>query len=268
MRNILSEVQGKLKDQAQSLADRMKARELAGANAAFTSFVKDMEAGRGCHDAGVEPAEGPEWNDALPPEQKALQYLLRAEATFRDIQVSFGQQGGGGGGGGGASRDLESLFDLELDKDKNQYEASQQSASETAATRTSTMPCGSWKNWRGGNRRWPIRLKQQQTPQQRWQQEMLRREAEQLRQQMEQLAAASSRVSKDNRASKGSRVRVRSPGQSGQSGQQSGRAQQQSPMSRGQQQQQQQRAISRTSKWAVSAIRICRVPRRSSSSRH
>ncbi len=127
----LSEVQGKLKEQAQSLADRMKARQLAGANAAFASFVKDMEQAVAAMTPASDQLKGQKWNDALPPEQKALQYLLRAEATFRDIQVRSGEQGGGGGGGaGGASRDLESLFDLELDKDKNQYEASQQSASE------------------------------------------------------------------------------------------------------------------------------------------
>jgi len=58
-----------------------------------------------------------QWKDAVPLEQKALQALLRAEATFRQIQVAFGQRGGGGGGGGGggAGRDLASLFDLELD---------------------------------------------------------------------------------------------------------------------------------------------------------
>src|SRR5580765_7552566 len=73
------------------------------------------------------------WQDALGPEQKALRYLMRAEATFRDSQVAFGnrqQGGGGGGGGGGGARDLEGLFDLELDTEKNQYESnrSQQSA--------------------------------------------------------------------------------------------------------------------------------------------
>ncbi len=41
-----------------------------------------------------------QWHDAIPAEQKALQYLLRAEATFRQIEVAFGQQRGGGGGGG------------------------------------------------------------------------------------------------------------------------------------------------------------------------
>ena len=57
----------------------------------------------------------------LTNEQKALQFLLRAEATFRQIQVAFGAQGGGGGGGG-AARDLAALFDLELDTEMNQYE--------------------------------------------------------------------------------------------------------------------------------------------------
>ena len=65
----------------------------------------------------------------MPHEQKALQHLLRAEATCRQIQVAFGQQGGGGGGGGGMGRDLENLFDLELDTEKNQYETGQQSSS-------------------------------------------------------------------------------------------------------------------------------------------
>src|SRR6202011_2829821 len=64
------------------------------------------------------------WQEAIPDEQKALQHLLRAEATFRQIEVAFGSRGGGGGGGS-AGRDLASLFDLELDTEKNQYETAQ-----------------------------------------------------------------------------------------------------------------------------------------------
>src|SRR5256885_14728268 len=69
------------------------------------------------------------WSDALEPENKALQHLSRAMATFRDIQVARGEQGGGGGGGGqDAGRDLANLFDLELDTEKNQYESQQSSS--------------------------------------------------------------------------------------------------------------------------------------------
>ncbi|HEY8228335.1 MAG TPA: DUF4175 family protein [Pyrinomonadaceae bacterium] len=65
--------------------------------------------------------------DALPPEQRALQKLLAADAIFREVQVAFGNQNDGGGGGGGErqKQELAGLFELELDKMKNQYETVQ-----------------------------------------------------------------------------------------------------------------------------------------------
>ena len=63
--------------------------------------------------------------DALPPEQRALQQLLAADAIMREMQVAFGNQSGGGGGGERESREMTDLFDLELDKMKNQYETLQ-----------------------------------------------------------------------------------------------------------------------------------------------
>src|SRR5215831_20458335 len=60
---------------------------------------------------------------AEPFEQKALQYLMRAEALFNEIQVSQG--GGGGGGGAQNAQDIADLFELELDQSKNQYETVQ-----------------------------------------------------------------------------------------------------------------------------------------------
>ncbi|MBL8219711.1 MAG: hypothetical protein JNL62_10800, partial [Bryobacterales bacterium] len=122
---FLAEVQGKLRDQANSLAKRMRSRELAGANNQFKSFAQDMEKAAEAMTQASDKLKAQGWKDALQPEQKALQHLLRAESTFREIQVAFGQQGGGGGGGGGG-RDLASLFDLELDTEKNQYETGQQ----------------------------------------------------------------------------------------------------------------------------------------------
>jgi hypothetical protein len=67
-------------------------------------------------------------NDALPPEQRALQRLLAADAIFREVQVAFGNQNNGGGGnnsGQSQSQELAGLFELELDKLKNQYETVQ-----------------------------------------------------------------------------------------------------------------------------------------------
>ncbi len=98
---FLSSVQAKLRDQAKSLAERMKARALENAGDSFKSFVNDMEQASVEMGPATDKLKGAKWQDALAPEQKALQYILRAEATFRDIQVAFGGSGGGGGGGGG-----------------------------------------------------------------------------------------------------------------------------------------------------------------------
>ena len=127
----LSEVQAKLRDQAQSLANRTKARQLDGSGAGFAQFVKEMELAVASMSPASDKLKGLSFQDALTPEQQALQHLLRAENTFRQIQVQVSRGGGGGGGGGGgAGRDLANLFDLELDKDKNQYETNASSSAE------------------------------------------------------------------------------------------------------------------------------------------
>jgi hypothetical protein len=194
-----------------------------------------------------------QWKDAIPLEQKALQALLRAEATFRKIQVAFGQQGGGGGGGGGsAGRDLASLFDLELDTEKNQYETAQTASPaeqheknvEDALAKLDALA-----------KRQEELANQQRNPQQsfqeRWQQEMLRREAEQLQRQMEQLAQnsqgqqggqqQSGQQQSGQQGSSGS-----SSGQSGSQSSQSG-SQQQSASSQGGSQTSRQQAGKRSS---------------------
>src|SRR5205823_9299593 len=168
-------------------ASRMRSRELAGANQEFQSFAQDMEKAAEAMGPATEKLKALQWQSALTPEQKALQHVLRAEATFRKIQVAFGNRGGGGGGGG-AARDLDNLFDLELDTEKNQYETGRQMAS--ADQRAREIDEALQKLEQLARRQQELAEQQrkgQQTFQQRWQQEMLRREAEQLQRQMEQL---------------------------------------------------------------------------------
>ncbi len=122
---LLSQSQATLRDQAVSLSGRLQARELTDEVQAISDFQKDMIAASEAMAPAAQQLQQEKWKDAIPNEQKALQFLLRAEATFRQIQVAFGARGGGGGGGGGAARDLAALFDLELDTEKNQYETQQ-----------------------------------------------------------------------------------------------------------------------------------------------
>lgn len=123
-------VQGRLRERVDGLLNRMGSRGILEPGSDFqhtaeelrqaASEMKSAEAGLG----GKQPKE------ALPPEQRALAHLQRAEGAFRDVQVAFGSQGGGGGGA--QAEELADLFELELDKLRNQYETVQRGAQEKA----------------------------------------------------------------------------------------------------------------------------------------
>jgi hypothetical protein len=187
---FLSGVQSKLRDQAHSLSDRMKARQLAGSSEEFKTFTADMDEAVKAMGPAADKLRGSQWQNALAPEQKALQHLLRAEAVMRDIKVAFGSRGAGGAGANsGAERDLQSLFDLELDTEKNQYESGQSSASKDQRQREIDEALQKLEQL--ARRQQELAEQQrrnQQVSQQRWQQEMLRREAEELQRKMEQLS--------------------------------------------------------------------------------
>jgi hypothetical protein len=219
---FLSGVQAKLGEQARSLAGRMQSRELSQENEEFNSFVKDMNAAAEAMGPAAQQLQQQKWREAMPSEQKALQNLLRAEATFRQIQVAFGSSGGGGGAGGGAGRDLASLFDLELDTEKNQYETAQ-TAGGSASQQQKEIDEALQKLDQLARRQEELAAQQrnnQQSSEQRWQQEMLRRQAEELQRQMEQMARNNGQSGSGSQSSsqQGGAQGNSSSGASGQSG--------------------------------------------------
>ena len=119
--------QAKLREQVQTLITQMNQR--LGGDEAFKKIIEllpkavaEMQTAEGKLQAAAPDA-------ALPPEQKALQFLQQAEEEF-EVQVQMRQQQGGGGGGGGQqqNRDLSELFELEVDRMANQYEMRQQAS--------------------------------------------------------------------------------------------------------------------------------------------
>jgi hypothetical protein len=222
---LLTQSQSTLRDQAVSLSGRLQARELTDEVQAISDFQKDMIAASQAMGPAAQQLQQEKWKDAIPNEQKALQYLLRAEATFRQIQVAFGRGRGGGGGGGGAARDLAALFDLELDTEKNQYETRQSAA--TSAEQKAQEIDDALKKLDELARREENLAQQQrnsvQTAEQKWQQEMLQREAQQLQRQMEQQLAQNGKQGQQN--SQSGSASGQSGGQAGgQAGQRSGQA--------------------------------------------
>ncbi len=195
---FLSDAQQKLRDQVNALSVRMQSRDISEANKEFTDFDKDMRDAATAMTPAADKLKSMQWKDAIPLEQKALQALLRAEATFRQIQVAFGQAGGGDGSGN-AGRDLASLFDLELDTAKNQYETAQTAS--PAEQHQKDVEDALQKLDALAKRQQELANQQrnpQQSFQERWEQEMLRREAEQLQRQMEQMAQNGQQGSSDS----------------------------------------------------------------------
>jgi hypothetical protein len=219
---FLSDAQEKLREQVNALRARMESRDISEANKEFNDFAKDMQDASAAMAPSAQKLKSMQWKDAIPHEQKALQALLRAEATFRQIQVAFGQAGGGGNGGGNAGRDLASLFDLELDTAKNQYETAQSAA---PAEQHQKNVEDALEKLDALAKRQEDLANQQRNPQEsfqeRWQQEMLRREAEELQRQLEQLTrngqqgANGSQSSEQSSAQQSSSSQGSSGGQSG-----------------------------------------------------
>lgn len=187
---FLSDVQTTLRAQALALSGRLQMRDLQLANEQFGSFQQDMEAAAAAMQPAAQKLDTQQWSSAVSDEQKALQHLMRAEATFRQIEVAFGSRGGGGGAVNSAGRDLASLFDLELDTQKNQYETAQTASPESQ--RAAQIDDALHKLDELARRQNELAAQNssdaEQAAEERWQQEMLRRKADELRQQMEQLA--------------------------------------------------------------------------------
>ena len=214
---FLSEVQSKLRDQAIALAGRLGLRDLNQQNQTFSSFQNDMSAAAQAMNPAAESLRKLDWQKALPNEQKALQHLLQAEATFRQIQVAFGNNAGGAGGGG-AGRDLASLFDLELDTQKNQYETAQ-TANSSASSRQQAID-DALRKLDALARRQQDLVNQQRTNgqsfEQRWQEEMLRRNVQELQQQLQQLAQNQQGQNGSSSGQSGQSAQGQSQGQSAQ----------------------------------------------------
>lgn len=186
---MLSEVQKTLADQTNTLVERAHARQLTGSDEGVDKFVQSLEAATKAMRPAVEDLARQDLQAAVKNEQQALQHLLRAEATFREIQVAMQSNRGGGGGGAQAGRDVSEMTELELDLEKNQYETEPQMTAEQRSGAEEDMMRRLRELARRQEQLAREAAQRRATPEaQRWQQEQLRREAEQLRRELEQLA--------------------------------------------------------------------------------
>ena len=112
--------QARVREQVAGLQQRLVARGM-GADPQFRRIAELLPKAIEEMENAERILEDGEPREAISPEQKALLHLQKAEETYEAVVTQGGRQGGGGGAGASAE-DLADLFELELDKLKNQYE--------------------------------------------------------------------------------------------------------------------------------------------------
>lgn len=216
---MLAEFQTTLATQARTLAQRTRARMDVSADERVKTFVESLERAAGL----MEPAAGHlsafRLQQAVTPEQQALQQLLRAESAFREVQVSMQQDGGGEGSQ--AARNFSEMFELEMDVEKSQYESESQLSQQNSQQELSEAI----RKLKELAERQEKLAEQQRNAQalqeQRWQQEQLRREAEDLRRRLNELNRQQQGSQQQRQASNSSR-QSQGGGSDGSSGSNSG----------------------------------------------
>ena len=182
--NLVTVLQQTLKEQVETLVARTQGRRLSDNNDVEPYVVELGRAAEQMEIAAVILAEH-RLDDAVQPEQRALQHLLTAEAGLRNVDVTLAS--GSSGSGDSVSRSLSELFDLEADPEQNRYESPQTPGGSAQAPQSADSE---WRRLTELARRSEelARAHEQpnrpEAPLSRWQLERLQRELERLRDQL------------------------------------------------------------------------------------
>lgn len=193
--DVVGILQSTLKDQVDTLIVRSEGRRLSFDDE-VSVFVEELKGASVAMETAAATLTARDLHAAVAPEQRALQHLLTAEASLRDIDVTLTRSDSSGDA---VSRSLSELADLELDPTRNRYETPDTPSFGAAAEEADD---DEWERLTELARRHEELARQrergetQETPLSRWQLERLKRELETLR---ERLADAESGQSAANR---------------------------------------------------------------------
>ncbi|MCH9672509.1 MAG: hypothetical protein K0U93_13800, partial [Gammaproteobacteria bacterium] len=127
---LLRNAQAKIRDRTDAIARRLGRRQVfekdAGGAETISAALPKASAAMLKVEASLDARDT---KAALPHARTALAHLQQAEAALRDIQVARSRNNTGGQG----ANDLANLFQLEMDKFRNQYEDLQRAKREANA---------------------------------------------------------------------------------------------------------------------------------------
>jgi hypothetical protein len=123
--------QSRLREEVAELVGQMKQRLGGGGGENLQRIVDLLPKAAAEMQAAEDLLKSQKTQEALDPEKRALKHLQDAEQAY-ELEVRRQQGGGGGGGGGGGqmASELADLFQLELDRQANQYEQQQRTSQE------------------------------------------------------------------------------------------------------------------------------------------
>jgi len=188
--SLLSDMQLRLAEQATTLADRSEARSLTDQGESIREFVDYLREAVESMGPSAENLQALDFEEAIKPQQRALQLLQRAEALFNDIRVNEQSGQGQGQGGQQPGQDMTEMFELEMDLERNQYEQPERAPSPEAA-QSEGLDDIFERLAELAKRQQELSEAQREnerlTREERWQQEQLARELEQLQRDLENL---------------------------------------------------------------------------------
>lgn len=115
----LSEAQGRIRERVEAIVRRLKTRRIVDETPGVKQMTDELpKASKAMLEVNANLSIE-DIDKALASARQALLHLQRADAAFREVQVS--QQRRGNGGQGNATSDMANLFRLEMDRFRNQY---------------------------------------------------------------------------------------------------------------------------------------------------
>lgn len=122
---LLATAEARIRDRVEAIVRRISRRAMIGADERYRVITEELPLAAEKMIEVENLLRQGEIESALTDAQVALKHLQRADAVFKDINVSLSNRNGGGNGQNTGFEDLANLFQLEMDKLRNQYDTVQ-----------------------------------------------------------------------------------------------------------------------------------------------
>jgi len=130
---LLARAQSRIRDRVEAIVRRLGSRPMVQLDESYRIITTELPLAAEAMVEVEKRLQQTEIEPALADAQLALLHLQRADAAFREINVSLANRGGAGAGSSAGLEDLADLFRLEMDKLRHQYETVQRGQQQSSA---------------------------------------------------------------------------------------------------------------------------------------